>query len=920
MIVEVDSVGSESSMFLMQTRCGCILLAATIGLWANPAAAAEPARAGPDWWSLQKIRNPVTPMVRQADWVKNPIDAFILAQLEAKGLKPAPAADARTLIRRVTFDLIGLPPTPEEIDAFAKAYAATPHAAYEALTDRLLASPHYGERWARHWLDAVRFSESHGFEYDRLREHAWRYRDYVIQSLNDDKPYARFVTEQLAGDALAPLTREGIIATGFLTAGPWDQAGHGAVSPTVRAKAREDEMEEILAAVGQTFLGLTINCARCHDHKFDPLTAKDYYRMKAVFDGVWHGDRALPNTAETREAQAAVEKIRARISELEGDLAEIEKRGRAKAINADDRKHDAKDLPQPVSQWTFDGDSRDRIGGLHGSLKGAAVIKDGRLLLNGKDAFVETLPIHRELQARTLEAWLTLNNLDQRGGAVISIETKDGKVFDAVVFGEKQPGKWIAGSNFFARTREVNGPPETKPNELTHVVISYAVDGRISLYRNGVPYGESYSPGGKAIEFKAGETRILIGKRHTGGGSAFFHGEIEETRLYDRALSTDEILASFKAGVERVSREQVLNALSEADRKEHARLEAELTQFRAKLPSLPAAATAYAASIRLPGPTFLLKRGDIESKGEIVTAGPPAAIEGAPRDLALSTDSPEAQRRLRFAEWVTHTDNPLTWRVLVNRVWQHHFGEGIVRSPSDFGFNGERPTHPELLDWLAHQFREDKGSLKKLHRLIMLSATYQQSSKHDPKAAEIDADNRMLWRFAPRRLDAEAVRDAMLAISGQLNCQAGGPSFRPFKIETFNSAFYVLIDVDAPEFNRRSIYRMNVNSARDPVLDTLDCPDPSVKTPRRATTTTPLQALTMMNNSFVQRQARALAERAIKEVGDNLEKQITLVYRFAFGRPPSNLELNRASAVAKEHGLKAVCWAILNASEFVYIR
>ena len=901
-----------------QTRIGLLLLAVIVGFFGNRSGAAEPTRAGGDWWSLQKVRKPELPKVGQGAWVRNPIDAFILQRLEAKGLRPTAAAEPRVLIRRVTFDLIGLPPTPGEIDAFLKDWNATPQAAYEALIDRLLASPHYGERWARHWLDAVRFAESHGFEYDRLRDHAWRYRDYVIGALNDDKPYAQFVKEQLAGDALTPATREGMIATGFLVAGPWDQAGHGAVSPTIRAKVREDELEEMLAAVGQTFLGMTINCARCHDHKFDPLTAKDYYRLKAVFDGVWHGDRALPITAADRDAQAAVDRLRMQIGELERQQAEIEKRGRTKAIK--DGKRDTKDLPQPGSQWTFEENARDRLGGLHGVLKGGAAIKNGRLLLNGKDAFVETAALTRDVQAKTLETWLALGDLEQRGGAAVSIETTNGQIFDAIVLGEKQVGKWIAGSNNFVRTREVKGPAETKTQQLVHIAVTYAADGRIAVYRNGEPYGEAYSPGGKSVEFKARETHVLIGKRHTGGGNPFLHGEIEETRLYDRALSAEEVRASFKGGVERISQQELLAALSEDDRKEHARIETQLAKLRAALPTLPAAATAFAASIRPQGPTHLLKRGDPENKGDVVTAGPPASVNGPPGDFGLTGESAEAQRRRKFAEWVTHADNPLTWRVIVNRIWQHHFGEGIVRSPSDFGFNGERPTHPELLDWLAFTFREQGGSIKKVHKRIVMSAAYRQSSKFDAKAAEIDSENRLLWRYAPRRLEAEAVRDAMLALSGQLNRQAGGPSFRPFKVEAFNSAFYHLIDVDAPDFNRRAIYRVNVNSARDPVLDTLDCPDPSVKTPRRATTTTPLQALTMMNNSFVQRQARNFAERVTKEAGDEVEKQVALVYLSAFGRPPSKVERERAAAVAKQHGLKAVCWAVLNSSEFVYTR
>ena len=876
--------------------------------------AEEPRRAGPDWWSLQKITKTEPPKVRKVGLATNPIDAFILAKLEAKGIPLAPSADPITLIRRVTFDLTGLPPTPAAIDLFLERSSAKPQAAYEELVDRLLASPHYGERWGRHWLDAVRFAESHGFEYDRIRDNAWRYRDYVIKSFNDDKPYSEFVKEQIAGDVLPTSSRDGLIATGFLVAGPWDQAGAGASSLSIRTKVREDELEEMLGTVGQTFLGLTINCARCHDHKFDPLSARDYYRMKAIFDGVYHGDRLLFAPAELKTRQEEIAKHQARIEELQRRIVEIEKRGRAKVT----RKEEAKDLPRPISRWTFEGDARDPIGNLHGTLQGGATIAGGRLILDGKGAFVETATLEHDLSEKTLEAWVLLANIDQRGGGVISVETNNGGSFDAIVIGEKAPGKWIAGSNGFTRTRELVGGTE-KPGELAHIAIAYSTDGRISLYRNGEPYGESYVPMSKLLTFKARESRILFGKRHTGGGNALLTGAIEEARLYDRALSVEEIRGSFKAGVDRVSHQQLLMALSEEDRREFAKLEVDLTALRAKLPAAPTGVMTYAATIKTPGSTHLLKRGDPELKVEVVTAAPPVAVKG-PVAFDMKEDAAEGERRLKFAEWVAHPDNPLTWRVMANRIWQHHLGEGIVRSPNDFGFNGERPTQPELLDWLAFALRENGGSAKKLHRLILLSSTYRQASTFNATAAELDSENRLLWRFAPRRLEAEAVRDAMLAISGQLNPQVGGPGYRPFKIESFNSAFYNLIDVDTPDFNRRSVYRINVNSAKDPLLDVLDCPDPSVKTPRRLTTTTPLQALTLMNNSFVQRQSRVFAERIKKEAGDDVNAQIALAYRYALARKPTPAELERMAVVVKENGLRAACWAFLNSSEFVYTR
>ncbi len=584
-------------------------------------------RAGYDWWSLQPVARPAVPNVRARDWVRQPIDAFILKELEWRGLMPAPEADRVSYLRRLKFDLLGLPPTPTEIDAFLADRSAD---AYERLVDRLLASPHYGERWGRHWLDVARFGESDGFERDQARDHAWRYRDYVIRAFNKDRPYAQFIKEQLAGDVLTPVTRDGIVASGFLVAGPWDEIQNVAQSRLERMRTHEEQIEEQIGTVTQTFLGMTVNCARCHDHKFDPIPQSDYYRLKAVFDGVDFGNTPLPPA-----------------------------------------------------------------GGSKGEL--------------------------------------------------------------------------------------------------------------------------SYS------------------------------------------------------GVRRQA-----------------------------------------------GLTFVLQRGDIRKPGRQVTAGGLSAVRVLSPEFGLVADAPEGQRRLRFAEWVASPDNPLTARVLVNRVWQYHFGHGFIATPSDFGFNGGRPSHPELLDWLARRFLDDGGSIKRLHRQIVLSATYRQSSRLDPKAAAADSDNRLLWRFTPRRLEGEVVRDAMLAVSGELNPRLGGPSFRPFTVTVFNSTFYHLFDSGAPEFNRRTLYRMCVNTAKDPLLDTLDCPAPSITMPRRRTTTTPLQALALMNDTFVLRQADRFAARVRRAAGDGPNAQVRLAYRLAFGRPPREDERADMVALVKRHGLPSACWVLLNASEFLY--
>ncbi len=625
-------------------------------------------------WSLQPLAMPAIP-----NGAGNAVDAFIREKLAEKKLTLSPEADRRTLIRRLSFDLLGLPPGPAEIDAFLT--DGSPKA-YETLVDRLLASSHYGERWGRHWLDIARYTESQGFEYDRLRENAWHYRDYVIQSFNDDKPYTQFMKEQIAGDVMEPVTKEGIIATSLLICGPWDQAGNSQSNKTQRAITREDELEDMIGVVGQSFLGLTINCARCHAHKFDPIPHEEYYRIKSVFEGVKHGERSIASDEESKT---------------------------------------------------------------------------------------------RSQQQKELE------------------------------------------------------------------------------------------------------------------------------RQVERA---NEIMTSLNA-------EQASS---------HSTALAELQRAKKSLADLKKLPVSYTGVRVQPPNTKRLKRGDVNSPDEEVTPGALSAVFELDPDFGLAADSPEKERRLKFADWLADARNPLPARVMANRVWHWHFGQGLVATPNDFGVSGERPSHPELLEWLAVKFVESGWSVKALHRLIVQSATYRQSSAFNGSAASVDADNRLLWRFPPRRLEAEAVRDAMLVASGQLNPMGGGPGFRPFTTTEFNATFYTPVDRSEPEFNRRTVYRINVNSGKDPLLDSFDCPDPSVKTPRRGVTTTPLQALELMNHAFIQRQAAHLAERAMQSAKGDVRLAIEAAYELAVGRKPSEGEAIRAMVAAKERGLASVCWALFNSTEFIYVR
>jgi hypothetical protein len=875
-------------------------------------------RAGLDWWALQPVASPPVPLDPTAS---HPIDRFIRQRLQTLDLSPSATADRATLIRRVTYDLIGLPPTPEEIDAFVSDEAPD---AFERLVDRLLASPHYGERWARHWLDVARFGESQGFERDIVRDHSWRYRDYVIRSFNDDLPYDQFVREQIAGDVIEPVRSEGVIATGFLVAGPYDEAGNGSKSDLLRARIREEELEDIISTVSQTFLGLTVHCARCHDHKFDPIPQRDYYRIKAVFDGVRHGNRPALPASEVDARRNQIAALKRSIDEASREIASIERAVRDRLLEeGKSERGDSPAIPAPLARWTFEADAHDEVGGLHGTLRGGATISNGRLILNGKGAYVETTPLRNDVQAKTLEVWAALENLAQRGGGLVSVESNGGQTFDAVVFGEREPGKWIAGSEGFQRTKDLDPQTEnTRRTDLVHLVITYDDANRITLYRDGVRYAEPYVPaGGNAgiRKYSAGASHVLFGLRHTGAGNGFFAGEIEEARLYDRALTADEVAASFRDGAPAVSIDRILAAMSDDDRNRRASLVAENDRRRSSLDAATAIPQCYAANPREPEPTYLLVRGDVEKKGELVSPGALSCIANAVVEPTPAT-LPESQRRVQFAEWLTRPTNPLTARVLVNRVWHYHFGRGLVASPSDFGWNGDRPSHAALLDWLASEFVAGGWSIKKLHKLILTSETYRQASAYHEGAASVDADGRLLWRFPPRRLEGEVVRDAMLAASGQLNSQMHGPSFRPFELKVFNSHFYNLNDPIGPEFNRRTVYRIHVNSAKDPLLDSMDCPDPSTRTPARNVTTTPIQALGLMNNSFVQRQAARFAERLRAECGPELSPQITRAFQLAFGRRPGAAEMQRATELANSDGMETVCWTVFNASEFQYLK
>ena len=888
------------------------------------------ARAGYDWWSLQPVRRPVPPQVADVP-VVNPIDQFIAATRQARGLPHSPEAERPTLARRIWFDLLGLPPNPAEIDNFVADHGPQ---AWSELVDRLLERPEYGERWGRHWLDLARFGESQGFERDKLRTNSWPYRDWVVWAFNHDLPYDEFIRLQVAGDVLRPDDPRAVIATGFLVAAPWDEVGQSQQSLAMRMVVRQDELEDVIGTTAQTFLGLTANCARCHDHKFDPISQREYYRLAAALAGVRHGEREALSEAGRQQWATEIQRLETALSASGRALDAYDRPHRAAILEARERGLTKREAPRPVSRWEFTNDLRDALGELHGSPHGTARVEQGRLILDGAPmTWVETAPLQRELREKTLAVWVALSELKQQGGAPLSVQTPSGAVFDAIVFGEREPGQWMAGSNGFVRTQSFGAAAETVAaadlvsGPTVQITLVYRSDQTITMYRNGVRYGEPYNAGG-LVTYEPGKAQVLFGLRHSpSGGNRMFAGAIDRAELFDRALSDDEVADLNGTVSQAISNDELVSRLSIPERAERNRLVRQFSEMQVQL-NLLRGGVVYSVKPSPPGQTHLLERGNPGAPRDVVAPGALRAVAELSPEFDLPDDAPDADRRRRFAEWLSSPRNPLTARVIVNRLWHYHFGVGLVDTPNDLGFNGGRPSHPELLDWLAAELVEPTlgpveqripWSLKHIHRLILNSATWRQSSRRNPQAEQIDSGNRYLWRKTPQRLDAESVRDAVLVVSGELNPSLGGPGFRDFRTFNFNSQFYETIDPVGYDFHRRTLYRTWVRSGRSDFLDAFDCPDPSTTAPRRAVTTTPLQALAMLNNSFTLRMADRLALRVEAEVGKDLNRQAEHACALTWGRKPTEAERQVSREFLSEHGLSALCRLLLNSNEFLYV-
>ncbi|MEC8160988.1 MAG: DUF1553 domain-containing protein, partial [Planctomycetota bacterium] len=519
-----------------------------------------------------------------------------------------------------------------------------------------------------------------------------------------------------------------------------------------------------------------------------------------------------------------------------------------------------------------------------------------------------------------LEAWVQVGDLNQQGGGVVSLQTSNGLVFDAIVYGEREAKRWMSGSDGFSRYASFGANDETEQEKLTHVAITYEADGTITGYRNGLPYGRAYQA--NLATYAADSSEVVFGLRHgvDAGGNRMFQGTVAQARLYDRALTAAEVSASAQStGIHIVTEAELVAQLSQQQREQRDRLNRQIIQAQVTLDGLENVRVWTVQSI--PAATVkVLGRGDVRKEGEVVSPRGLSAIRTVDADFELAPDAADRDRRMKLAQWITHPDNPLFSRVIVNRIWHYHFGGGIVATPNDFGFNGGQPTHGRLLDWLAADLQANHWSLKHLHRLIVTSATYRQSSKMDSQASAVDADNRYLWRRSPVRMEGEALRDSMLAIAGKLDDTIGGKGYRDMREYKFKgSHFYDPIPQDRPEQFRRTIYRFSPRGAKRTILDTFDCPDPSAITPNRAETTTPLQSLALMNNDFVLRMSEATAARLEADRPDT-GAQVRELILLAYGREAEQQEIDRAIPFIQEHGLAAYCRVVFNSNELLYVR
>jgi mono/diheme cytochrome c family protein len=860
------------------------------------------------WWSWQPLQRPVPSesVASSPPNSNNPIDVWVQQSLADQGLPPQPLADRRQLIRRLWFDLLGLHPSIAEVEAFANDPSPD---AWDKLVDECLSRPQYAERWARHWLDTVHYADSHGFEHDVFRPHAWPYRDYVIQAFDRDLPWADFIKAQLAADHFFPNDPTSIAALGFLGAGPYDQSAAATAPMSFEYLDRDDLVTQVCGSM----LSTTANCARCHSHKFDPISQKDYFALQAVFAGVLKGEiryDADPQIAAERQRWQRV------IAQAQAGEAQWLQSTEAYEIF---QQWQAAKPPRwlPLNYDTFYSNGGADLQRLD----------DGSLLAGGANPEQETFVVTGTTELPTITALrldlLTHDSLPLQG-----------------------PGRAANGNLHLNEISVQYFPPgSASPKNLTIAAatadfsqdgwtIQHAIDGNPqSAWAIHPLVGQPHhgifvlnqplqiEPMGK----------ILVSLRQTHGGShvigRFLLSVCDGDANHAVALSSEGLALEQVPPNERTSEQEL---------KLSAEVVAKYAEQRLKL--LPEPGRLYAAGkdvenergrLQVPQPRAIhvLTRGDLEKPLDIEGPGALSALTHASSRFDLEPSADEVSRRAALAQWIVHPDNPLTWRSMANRVWYYHFGRGLSNTVNDFGRMGEVPSHPELLDWLACELR-DSGSLKHLHRLICTSQTYQRSSRSTEELDEQDPENKWLARWSRRRLDAETFRDSVLVLSGRLDLTMGGPGVKYFTEspgpQVTPKLHYDDFDLDGPGANRRSIYRVVWRGIPDPLFEALDFPDLGLLAPQRHQSSSPLQTLTLLNHRFVLHHAQVWANdcqqasSSLAEIG-SLEVAVRNAVHQAWLRPATDAELTALQQLALEHGLAAVCRLLINSNEFLYV-
>jgi len=789
------------------------------------------------------------------------IDSFVHARLSEAGLTMSPEADRVTWLRRVSLDLTGLPPTPEQVDNLVK---DTRPDARERVVDALLASPRHGERWAQHWLDVVRYADTHGFEVNTERPNAWPYRDYVIRAFNNDIPYDRFIREQIAGDAWGEDA-----ATGFLVTASVLLPGQIGKDEPSKRLARQDSLDEIVMNIGQTFLGLSVGCARCHDHKFDPVSQRDYYAMQAFVAGVEYQDREL-FTPEARAMRVEAGKLKTELAKIDQRLARFVPLAKAGArrppVNArlnTDRfaPLNAKHVRFTIRQTNNLEPCIDELEVFDTTGRNIALAREGATVTSSGDTIVADRHELRHIndgQYGNSRSWMS----NEKGKGWITLEFPEEHLIDRVVWGRDRDGKYT-------------------DRLATDYVIEVADAG--------------------------GKWQVV-------------------------ADSTDRAKAAGRGGKDKPATFST-QGLSKVEAKQASALMQERSALEAKVTAAENGQKVFAGTFRTPDEIHMLNRGDPEQpKDEVMPA-----VLSALGTLKLPKETAEQERRKALAGWIADPRNPLTARVMVNRIWQGHFGTGLVETPSDFGHNGMRPSHPALLDWLAQEFIRSGWSIKHMHRLIVLSAAYRQASSTEhgagspekftpetnsklpaPSPMLVDAEARLLWRFPSRRLEAETIRDSMLAVSGRLNLKMYGRGFNLFDQRGGLSGF-TPVEAFRDDGLRRMIYAHKVRREREAVFGAFDCPDAGQSTAQRRESTTPIQALNLFNSRFTIDESEAFAARVKAEAGDDVADQIRRAWKLALSREPAAAELLDAAPAVREHGLATLCRALFNSNEFLFV-